>query len=258
MWFISDLKNHHLRPRFQCLGEISRDRWDRWDRGFAFSNSLRAFSFLVARPRKGLQARPRPEAKLDYLPYEQHEKLCEWLLTHGVRYSEIKARLKRSYGINTNTSAIGQFYKNHVVQHLAAIRARAVNVAAGYIHETQQNPAEFTAATADALEAKAMQVALDPHTDARELKIYLELVCRWQELKLRAQEVLIQQKKLKLLEKKQRKLEAVLVADSTLTPDEIANRCRMIFKANGKDAEHYLPQKAERLAEPVFDAADAP
>jgi hypothetical protein len=171
---------------------------------------------------------------LDFLPFDQHQQLCEWLLTHDLSYGDITARIKKSFGIVTNRTAVGQFYKNHVVEHLAAIRARAVNVAAGYVAASQGAPAEFTAATVDALEAKAMQAALDPSTSPKELKIYLELVCRWQELRLRTQEVGIQLRKLKILERKQRKLEATLAADSELTSDEVAARCRLIFQSNGE------------------------
>jgi hypothetical protein len=188
----------------------------------------------VARPRKGFHVRARPEAKLDYLPYEQHEQLCRWLLTEGITYADIQKRIQKSFGFYVSGSAIAQFYKNHVIEHLAAIRARAVNVAAGYITESQKSPAEFTAATVDALEAKAMQAALNPNTTPKDLKIYLELVCRWQELRLRGQEVAIQMRKLKMLERKQRKLEAVLSIESTLTSDEVAKRCRLIFKQNGE------------------------
>jgi hypothetical protein len=171
---------------------------------------------------------------LDYLPYEQHEQLCQWLLTHGVSYWEIKKKIKKAFGFDISTSAIAQFYKNHIIEHLSAIRARAVNVAAGYVTESTKSPAQFTAATIDALEAKAMQAALNPNTTAKDLKIYLELVCRWQELRLRCQEVAIQQRKLRILERKQKKMEAVLNVESQLSSDEIAERCRVIFKHNGE------------------------
>ena len=208
----------------------------------------------MARPRHGKRVRARPDAKLDYLPYEHHEQLCRWLLTPSLSYAEVKDRLEKHYAIRTNISAIGQFYKNHVVEHLAAIRARAVNVAAGYITESTRSPAEFTAATVDALEAKAMQAALSPDTTAKDLKIYLELVCRWQELRLRSQEVAIQLRKLKLLERKQRKLEAVLSVESTLSSDEVAKRCRIIFKQNGESKpeiyEQEIPQESRLPALP--------
>jgi hypothetical protein len=178
--------------------------------------------------------RARPEARLDFLPYEQHEQLCRWLLTQNVSYREIRQKIKKSFGFDISGSAIAQFYKNHVIQHLAAIRARAVNVAAGYVTESTKSPAEFTAATVDALEAKAMQAALDPATTPKDLKVYLDLVCRWQELRLRGQEVAIQLRKLRMLERKQRKLEAVLSGESNLTSDEVARRCRIIFKQNGE------------------------
>jgi hypothetical protein len=203
----------------------------------------------VARPRKGLRVRARPEARLDYLPYEQHEQLCRWLLTQNVSYEDIRQKIKKSFGFEISGSAIAQFYKNHVVEHLAAIRARAVNVAAGYVTESTKSPAEFTAATVDALEAKAMQAALDPSTTPKDLKVYLDLVCRWQELRLRGQEVAIQLRKLRMLERKQRKLEAVLSVESTLTSDEVAKRCRLIFKQNGESEP-----KPEAIQEEPIDS----
>jgi len=196
-----------------------------------------------------MRVRARPEAKLDFLPYHQHEQLCRWLLTPDMTYTEIRHRVQRAFHFDVSDYSISQFYKNHVVEHLAAIRARAVNVAAGYIRETLGSPAEFTAATVDALEAKAMQAALDPSTNPKQLKIYLELVCRWQELRLRSQEVQIQLRRLKLLERKQKRLEVVLTAESNLSSDEVAKRCRLIFKQNGEIEPK--PEQIDKLMSPV-------
>jgi len=178
--------------------------------------------------------RADPRARLDYLPYTQHEQLCQWLLTHSLTYFDIQKKIEAEFAIKISTSAIAQFYKNHVIEHLVKIRERAVNVAAGYLNESLKAPAAFTAATMDALEAKAMQVALDPKTGSKELKIYLELVLRWQETRLRAEEVELKLRRLRMLERKQKKLEAVFSVESRLTSDEVAERCRLIFKQNGE------------------------
>jgi hypothetical protein len=171
---------------------------------------------------------------LDYLSYDQHEQLCKWLLTYGVSYSEIQKRIQKEFGFDISPSAIAQFYKNHVIDHLATIRARAVNIAVGYIDESSKAPGQFTAATMDALEAKAMQAALDPATTPKDLKVYLELVLRWQETRLRAEEVQLKLRRLKILERKQKKLEAMFSVESRLSSDEVAERCRIIFKQNGE------------------------
>ena len=204
----------------------------------------------MARPRKGLKLRADPRAKLDYLPYEQHEQLCQWLLTHGVSYEDIRKSIKRKFNVNTSTSAIAQFYKNHVVEHLTAIRARAVNVAAGYLSESVKAPAAFTAATMDALETKAMQAALNPKTNPKDLRVYLELVLRWQEMRIRAEQVQIQLRRLRMLERKQKKLEAIFSVESKLSSDEVAERCRLIFRHNG-EIETKSENDEEKLVPPV-------
>jgi len=195
------------------------------------------------------------QARLDFLPYDQHQQLCQWLLTHGVSYADIQKNIKKRFGFYISTSAIAQFYKNHVVEHLTAIRARAVNVAAGYLNESLKAPAAFTAATMDALEAKAMQAALNPKTSPRELKVYLELVLRWQEARIRAEEVQLKLRRLRMLERKQRKLEAVFSAESKLTSDEVANRCRLIFKSNGESKTENDDETALSPVSPEFVAS---
>ena len=185
----------------------------------------------MARSRKGL--RLRPKADLDYLPYDQHEQLCKWLLTHDLSYKAIAKKLRTEFGISISSSAVGQFYKNHVVEHLKVLRQRAVNVAAGYVEAAVKEPGQFTAAMVDALEAKAMQACFDPSADTKDLKIFLELVLRWQETKLRSLEVEMKMKRIRLLERKQKKLEQVFEMESELTSDQVADRCRLIFKSNG-------------------------
>ena len=206
----------------------------------------------MSRSRNGLKTRPDPRARLDYLSYDQHERLCEWLLTQGVTYSDVKRKIKSTFGFTISTGAIAQFYKNNVGKYLGALRERAVNVAAGYIAASQGSPTEFTLATVDALEAKTMQAALNPQTDPKELKIYLDLICRWQELRLRSQEIAIQLRRLKMLERKQKRLEAIFTVESKLSSDEVAKRCRIIFQQNG-ELESTSETKAEKLL-PGFSA----
>ena len=197
--------------------------------------------------KKGLEDRPHPNARLEHLPYEQHEQLCKWLLA-GLSGPAISKKIREEFGFGASVDTINNFYSKYVVQHLAAIRARAVNVAAGYIDAAGKSPAQFTAATMDALEAKAMQACFDPNTKSKDLKVYLDLVCRWHELRLRSDQIALQLKRLKLLERKQKKLEAVLSVESSLTSDEVAERCRIIFKRNGiepkyKDQEELAVEK---------------
>ena len=189
----------------------------------------------MARPRKGLRSRARPDAKLEYLSYNQHVKLCQWLLTEGLSYEDIEKKIKRGFGFSISGSAIAQFYKQHIVKHLTSRRQRAVDVAMGYVEEAEKTPAQFATAAMDALQVKLVKASFDPTVSAKELKIYSELLLRWSEQKLRAQEVQLKMRRVQLLERRQKKLEAVFSMESKLNSDEVAQRVRLIFKQNGHD-----------------------
>jgi len=207
----------------------------------------------VARKKKGAFSKSRADAKLDYLPYGQHERLCEWLLTGGLTRDAICKKLKREFKIDVSTYSLGEFYKNHVIKYLTEIRGRAVEVAAGYADDTVNRPGRFTAAAIDALEQKAMESAFDPQMKPKDLKVFVDIVIRWHELRIRADQVQLQLRRLKMLERKQKKLEAVLDVESKLSSDQVAERIRLIFKQNGdtqpeqKNQETSIPDRLPHL-----------
>jgi hypothetical protein len=53
----------------------------------------------------------------------------------------------------------------------------------------ERSPGKFSPVTMDSLEVRAMTAALDPSTDLKELKIYLELLLRWQQQKVAEEQV---------------------------------------------------------------------
>jgi hypothetical protein len=214
----------------------------------------------VARKKKGWNLKVRADAKLDYLSYGQHELLCKWLLTRGLTYPMIVKKIKREFKIDVSHGIVCEFYKNHVIEYLTEIRNRAVEVAAGYVDDTVNRPGKFTAAAIDALEQRAMEASLDPNVHPKDLKVYVDIVIRWHELRIRADQVQLQLKRLKMLERKQKKLEAVLDVESKLNSDEVAQRVRLIFKQNGENKDKHetsipdrLPPLTAGLAAPISD-----
>src|SRR5262245_56287971 len=171
-----------------------------------------------------------PRATLEYLDKEQTKKLCEWLLGR-FSYRENRRKLKEELGVDTHLAAISKFYKRNVLQHVLRMREQAVYMAAGYSEEALKSPGRFTSATMDALEAKAMTACFDPSTSPKDLKVYLELLLRWQEQKIREEANQLKLRRLEMLERRQAKLEET-ITNSRLSSEEVAERCRLIFKHN--------------------------
>jgi hypothetical protein len=167
-------------------------------------------------------------------------------LTGGLTHADISAKCKSNFGFNVSNHQLTQFYKQHVVKHLTKLRKRAVDTAAGYVEEAAKDPGQFTAAALDALEAKTMSACFDPLTSPKELKVYMELLVRWQEQRLRAEEIKLKLRRLNMLERRQKKLQAVLEMESKLSSDEVAQRCRLIFKKNGFESN---PRRIEETPE---------
>lgn len=175
--------------------------------------------------------RQRRTSQLDSLPHGDYEKLCRWLLTDDLSYEDISKKVKKELRITITGHAIGAFYRKHIVKYVAARRKQAVDLALGYVEETERTPGRFATAAMDALQVKLTRASFDPTTSAKELKIYSELLLRWNEQKLRCEEVRLKMRRVRLLEQRHKRLQTI--KETALTSDEVANRCRLIFKQNG-------------------------
>src|SRR5262249_5192692 len=122
-----------------------------------------------------------PSSKLEHLGENQSKKLYAWLLG-PYSYREVRRKLKAELGVSTSLPAISKFYRRHVLQHQIALRQQSIKKALGYTSETDKSKAAF-----DAFEQKAVEACYDPSTNPRDLKVYLELLLRWQEQKIREQ-----------------------------------------------------------------------
>lgn len=182
----------------------------------------------------------RPSAKnvLERMSQEQTEQLCEWLLS-TLTYEQILVKLKSEFDVTATRLALSKFYKIWVLPHLFRRRQAAVEMAAGYTDQVRKYPGNFTQATMDALEHKAMAACFDGSTSPKDLKIFLDLLLRWQEQKLREQQIELKLKRLEHLESKQKKAEEIF--SSKLSPQEKAERCRLIFKQNGTTNSQEAP-----------------
>lgn len=194
----------------------------------------------------------RRRSIMDSLTEMQTEQLCRWLLDPQLSYFQIMQNIKHEWKMRCGVRRLQKFYAEHVMPYLIKMRERAMMIATGY-KNAMRLPASFHAVTMDALEHKAMSVCLNPGSSPKEMKVYLDLVMRWQEQKIRNEEVSLKLRRLTLLEEKQKRLEDVF--QSRLSAAEIAERCRSIFKQNGTNGQTEV-QEAERL--PIGRAVTVP
>jgi len=181
-------------------------------------------------PKRGpTYVRPH-KTKLDALTGPDHDQLIKWLCS-AQSYQETCDKIWERFHIKIRRDKLCRYYRENVLGFVIERRRKSVDLALGYNEEIDRKPGKFTKAAMDALEQRAMQVTLDPNVSPKEIKIFLELVLRFQEKKIREDQILLKLRRLEMLEKKQKKLEVVF--NSRLTPQEVADRCRIIFKQNG-------------------------
>jgi hypothetical protein len=125
-----------------------------------------------------------PTSKLEHLDEKQSRKLYSWLLG-PLGYREIRRKLKEELGVSTSLPAISKFYRRNVLQHVIALRQQSVEKALRYKNETDKSLGHFSKAAFDAFEQKAVEACYDPSTSPKDLTVYLELLLRWQEQKIR-------------------------------------------------------------------------
>jgi len=201
---------------------------------------------MVKTKQSAVVIRAYSNKKLDYLTKEQNQQLVDWLMGPNT-YGQIVVMLREKYEISATQRQVSNFFHDHVVGTMIQLRRQAVASALGYNEEVERAPAGFTRATFDALEQRAMRACFDTNTNLKDLKVFLEVLLRWQEQKIRLEQIQLKLRRIEMLEKKQKKLEDVF--NSKLSSEEIAERCRSIFKQNGSVTIPPRRAKAEALIE---------
>lgn len=133
----------------------------------------------------------RPEAKLFHrLDDGQQAQLAEWLLD-GMPYHKARELVEKEFGLSVGQSAFSSFWDSVCVPLLLERRSRAVRTAQEIGSDARNRPGEFDAATVDALQQKALELAISPHADPKDVKALYMLV-----LKARKQETDVEKLKL--------------------------------------------------------------
>lgn len=144
--------------------------------------------------------KPRSDSKLDALDMDQQRQLCEWLLTPGFGYEQVKELVFEKFNVSTSGAALSSFYQSYVGAYVLERRRRAVGLATEIGEELKRAPGEFSAQTIDALEQKAFELAQNPMVDPREVKAIFSLVLKARDQSLKERDIDIKLRRLELLE----------------------------------------------------------
>ncbi len=147
--------------------------------------------------------KPRSDSKLDALSVDQQRKLCEWLLTSGLKYEKIKKLVFDEFGTSTSTRALSVFYQSYVVPYLLRRRAQGVS---------KEWPRESSEAALEALEQKALVMAINPFQNAKSIKLIFTLLLGAREQRLKQGDIILKLRHLQLLEKNSEKVKEKLKA----------------------------------------------
>jgi hypothetical protein len=179
---------------------------------------------LEARELKLVEDKPAASAKVWWLSDEHFATICNWLLSGipGPKIAELcRKDLKLPGEKAPGIMALSRFWQQFApFFHVCQRRARAA-LAGTLDQEAKAHPADLSAATLDALQGAALDMALRPGSDPKHVKAIYSLV-----LKARDQD--LAERKLEMLE---RKVEAAkgVAADTTLTETDRAARFKEIF-----------------------------
>jgi hypothetical protein len=167
-----------------------------------------------------LVLKARCNAVLEHLTYQQRQTLNDWLLNQPLRLEDVKERIFDEFGIKTSIASISRYYRRYCYQELLR-RREAVKEADVYNEEIEKHPGEFFKPTMDALGAKTWREACKENATPKELKLYVDLVTKYQ--------VDIMLRRLRLLEKKASALEKSM-QKSRVSDEEFLEKMRGVFQ----------------------------
>lgn len=133
-----------------------------------------------------MDQKPRSDAKLLNLPEEQQAQLADWLLG-GMPYHEARTRVEETFGVAVKSlSAFSQFYFVVCRPHLLRKRAQAATMAEEVAEEARKSPAQFDAATIDAIKQRAFELAISPHSSPKDVKAIFMLLQKSRDQEIKA------------------------------------------------------------------------
>ena len=125
-------------------------------------------------------SKPKANAKLLFLPEEQQAKLAEWLLG-GMPYHQARELVEKEFGVKVSLGVFTSFWELVCTPMLLAKRRRMAGTASDRAEEAADHPAQFDAATLDALKQRAYELAEAPHCDPKDVKAIMMLLLKAQD-----------------------------------------------------------------------------
>lgn len=135
--------------------------------------------------------KPRSDAKLLNLPEEQQAQLAEWLLS-GMPYHVAQKRVADEFGIQVGLGTFTGFWNDVCAPALIRRRANAVSMANEVAAEAAASPGKFDAATIDAIRQRAFELAISPHSQAKEVKSLFVLLQKGRDQDIEAEKLRLQ------------------------------------------------------------------
>ena len=139
-------------------------------------------------------SKPRSDAKLLNLPEEQQAQLADWLLG-GTPYHEARTLVSKEFGVSVSLASLSHFYQSVCTPHLIRRRAQAVGMAAEVARAAESNPAQFDAATVDAIRQKAFELAISPLSQPKDVKALFMLLQKSRDQELKAETLKLDREK---------------------------------------------------------------
>ena len=170
----------------------------------------------------------KPTSKLQTeLSEEQQAQLADWLLS-GVPYHQAQGMVQKDFGLSVSLSCFSAFWQEVCAPALLRRRSRAKDTAECIAEEAKAQPGRFDAATIDALQQRAFELAISPGADPDAVKSIFSLVLKANDQRLKERNLELIERKVKLLESKEAQTKETL-QDAGLTPEQRQERIRAIF-----------------------------
>ncbi len=128
-----------------------------------------------------MNTKPRSDSVLFKLSLEDQDKLNHWLLTNR-SYAEVQKLLAapapEGMGLKVHETTLIRYYERVIPPHLEARRKNAVATSRHLKKAIETDPAEFDAATLDALKQRVFELTLSPESDPDAIYKLYRLVLR--------------------------------------------------------------------------------
>jgi hypothetical protein len=158
------------------------------------------------------------------MPEERQAELAEWLLS-GMPLHAAREAVSKQFGVVCSLASLSRFYQLVCVPVLLRRRSQAVAAAEEVAEAARSTPGRFDAATIDAIQQKAFELAISPMSSAKDVKAMYMLLQKSRDQEIKERQVSVAEGRLKMLQEQMARVqEAVSAAKRPggLTPEALA------------------------------------